>query len=248
MSYEPIELIMVTEENNNKFYRLLPKDNGTFVVEYGRVGMPNFATMSYPISDWYKKYNEKVKKGYKDMSHLKRNLVIKTKNNDYMDIINQSIKTIVNRLQAMAKQAIAENYTISSAKVTQAMVDEAQVQINNLASAKTLDIFNRKLIDLFQTIPRKMGKVSDYVASDVSEISKIISREQDLLDIMNGQVIQNSFTEEDADEDGNIPDMTILDAMGLVFEEVDKTDIELIKKQLAESKDKFHQAWKVRRG
>ena len=36
--YRPTFLIMITAANNNKYYRMLPKDDGTFDVEYGRVG------------------------------------------------------------------------------------------------------------------------------------------------------------------------------------------------------------------
>jgi len=59
---DPIELIMVTGDNNNKFYRMVDLDDGNFKVEYGRVGVTSI-NESYPISRWYSKYREKIKKG-----------------------------------------------------------------------------------------------------------------------------------------------------------------------------------------
>lgn len=59
---DPIELIMVTEYNSNKFYRMTDTGDGLFKVEYGRVGVTSIDE-SYPISRWDSKYKEKIKKG-----------------------------------------------------------------------------------------------------------------------------------------------------------------------------------------
>ena len=62
-----IKLICVTENNNNKFYYMEDLNNGSFKVTYGRVGATE-TVITYPISLWDKKYNEKIKKGYIDVS------------------------------------------------------------------------------------------------------------------------------------------------------------------------------------
>lgn len=244
MSYEPKYLIMVTTENNNKYYEFLPsEDCSSFTVRYGRVGQSSFQTMTYSISDWNKKYNEKIKKGYVDQTCLRKEIITKIKNKEYIDITNKSVADIVNRLQTMAKQAVSENYTVSSAKVTQSMVDEAQKIINVLSNISDLNEFNKKLIELFRTIPRKMGNVNDHLAYSDSGIERIIKREQDLLDIMATQVIQNDV--EDTDIETGAMNQTILDAMGLKFDDVTNEDIEIIKKQLGTSANRFVKAWRV---
>ena len=135
--YKPIYLVMVTaNDNHNKYYRMVPDGNGkTWTAEYGRVGA-SFQRKSYPLNEWDKKYKEKVKKGYTDQSDLVQDLIKekkeKKKDSKYRDIENQAIAEIVEKLQAMAKKAIRDNYTISSDKVTQAMVDEAQKIIDGL--------------------------------------------------------------------------------------------------------------------
>ena len=165
----------------------------------------------------------------------------------YKEIENKAIAEIIARLQAMAKQAVAENYTISSSKVTMAMVDAAQDQLAKmtLMASASVEEFNRALIELFGIIPRKMGHVSAYIAVRPDDYGKIIQREQDLLDVMRGQVyvppVQSDAHEEP--EEGKAK--TILEAKGLVFEEVDANDIVKIKSALGSCADKFCHAWRV---
>ena len=45
--HKPTFLIMITAANNNKYYRMLPKDDGTFDVEYGRVGAVSMHLIRY---------------------------------------------------------------------------------------------------------------------------------------------------------------------------------------------------------
>jgi len=51
-------LIMVSDANNNKFYNMNALPDGTFSVEYGRVGS-RAATATYDLTLWEKKYREK---------------------------------------------------------------------------------------------------------------------------------------------------------------------------------------------
>ena len=76
------------------------------------------------MSNYNKKYNEKISKGYVDQTELVEDLIVEKKSNqkkEYKDIENSAIAEIVEKLQRMAKQAIQSNYNISSDKVTHAM-------------------------------------------------------------------------------------------------------------------------------
>lgn len=246
MSENPAYLVMVTADaNNNKYYRMIPQGDN-FRVEFGRIG-GGFQTATYPIYQWNKKYNEKIKKGYVDHTNLVADIIVKEKpkSKEYIDIQNKIIANIVDRLQQMAKQAIRENYTISSNKVTQAMVDEAQIILDNLISITDLELFNKKLIQLFGVIPRKMSKVSNYLAKENNDFGKIISTEQDLLDVMRGQVVQHSVEDEDIADTEVLNNITILEAMGLQFAEITKEEELKIKKLLGECSGQYKQAWKV---
>lgn len=244
--YTPRHLVMVTAgANNNKYYDMKPQGD-MWVATYGRIGNGS-QTRTYSKREWDKKYNEKIRKGYIDQTDLIQDLISTEKptQSEYKEIDNAEIAAIVERLQAMAKKAISENYTVSSNKVTQAMVDEAQNIITGLLNITDVKSFNEELLKLFTTIPRKMSSVSSYIARDNGEFNKIISREQDLLDIMKGQVVQKQVVEE-TKETKPINDNTILEHLGLEFEECSNEDIATIKVALGSCSDKFHKAWKVK--
>lgn len=234
--------------NNNKFWKAISKGDH-FDVEYGRVG-GTAQTYSYPISKWNAKYREKIAKGYVDRTELVADLIEKQKpatSDGYREIENRAIAEIVERLQSMAKKAVAENYTISSSKVTMAMVAKAQEQLGKMAAmaAASVEEFNRALIELFGIIPRKMGNVSSYIATKKEDFGKILEREQDLLDVMRGQVYvppEHPLPSPEAEDKG----FTILEEKGLVFEEVDDHDILVIKAALGSCADKFVRAWRVK--
>lgn len=243
--YTPRHLVMVTAgANNNKYYDMQPKGE-MWVATYGRIGSSS-QTRTYQKYEWDKKYNEKIRKGYVDQTDLIQDLISteKPEQSEYKEMDNTVIAAIVDRLQAMAKKAISENYTVSSNKVTQAMVDEAQSIITGLLNVSDVKTFNEELLKLFTTIPRKMSSVRYYIADKAEDFNKIISREQDLLDIMKGQVVQKQVVEE-TKEIKPIHDSTILEHLGLVFEECDNEDIATIKVALGSCSDKFHKAWKV---
>ena len=239
---------MVTASaNNNKYYRMIPHGD-SWTAEYGRVG-GSPQRREYPLSQWDKKYREKVNKGYVDQSDLVEDLIsVKPKTESkYKPIDNSVIAEIVDRLQQMAHKAISDNYTVSSNKVTQAMVDEAQEVLTELINIEDLQKFNETLLKLFTVIPRKMSTVSYYLANSNDDYANIIKREQDLLDVMSGQVFQKYVEKgrENAPNEEKEP-VTILEALGLVFEECDQNDIVKIKSALGSCQDRFHQAWRVK--
>ena len=58
------------------------------------------------------------------------------------------------------------------------------------------------------TIPRKMDQVVNYLAKSTEGFAKIITREQNTLDVMKGQVVQKQIVENI--EPANIKDKTML--------------------------------------
>lgn len=246
--YTPRHLVMVTAgANNNKYYDMTPNGD-MWTAKYGRIGSSS-QTRTYSKSQWNTKYNEKIRKGYVDQTDLVQDLISTEKpkpKSEYKAIDNPVISEIVERLQSMARKVISENYTVSSNKVTQAMVDEAQDIITGLLVITDIKQFNDELVRLFTTIPRKMSSVSSYIAYKTDDFNKIIHREQDLLDVMKGQVVQKQIVEEADENDTPISDKTILETLGLEFEECSNDDIATIKVALGSCSDKFHKAWKVK--
>lgn len=248
IEFTPKHLVMVTASaNNNKYYNMTPHGD-TWTAEYGRVGSSS-QKREYSIREWDKKYNEKIKKGYIDQTDLVQDLIQveskKSNTSTYKEIENRVIAEIVERLQKMARKAISENYTVSSSKVTQAMVDEAQNVLTKLVKVEDTKQFNDILLELFSVIPRKMGNVASYLAKNPTDYSNIIQREQDLLDVMKGQVIQKQV-ENEVSETEEQSESTILETLGLEFKECSEEDIAKIKKALGSCSNKFYKAWQVK--
>ena len=242
----PTYLVMVSAANNNKYYNLFPENN-EFRVEYGRIDATKTITR-YPINKWESQIKNKLKKGYVDVTDLKQDLVedISSTNPDspYKEIENKAIKAIVDKLQSLAKDTINRNYTVKASAVTSDMINAAQAIIDELAnSSLSIGEFNDTLLKLYMVIPRRMGNVADYLASSEDDFGKIVSKEQDLLDVMRGQVYIKPIVEINNPVDKK--DKTILEELGLVFEEADRNDIALIKTLMNESASKFRNAWKV---
>jgi poly [ADP-ribose] polymerase len=266
MSNRVAKLIMVTAENNNKFYNMT-EENGTIMIEYGRVGASNPSRTSKPSSHWDKIYREKTKKGYVDQTEIltvKNESIISTVKRKFTEFFTHrknSVKEIVTTLQGWAKGSIQQNYTVESKDVTQAQVDKAQaaiteMQLHDLGTdvlqAKT-DL-NKMLLAYFTIVPRKMKHVKDnlFNASTISELetqrAEKLQVEQDTLDVMAGQVALDTATNQTVEDEDQAEVLTdIIESSGLTFEEVDdKSIIDLIKDKMGPNAHQFKQAFEVR--
>jgi poly [ADP-ribose] polymerase 2/3/4 len=253
MTTKVAKLIMVTAENNNKFYNMRDTGTGIFEVEYGRVEKTCIKE-SYPSAMWDKKYKEKLKKGYKDVTHLYAEIVTTPTSNQLTPITNIEVKRLIDALQTYAKKSIATNYTVTSDKVTEAQITEAQAALTSLIQfvnkgVKAKDI-NDKLLHLYHIIPRQMANVKDYLFSDiitktdVESAQKRLQNEQDTLDVMAGQVALNkasSPTEKEVSAN-----KTLLETLGLTVVQVtDPKEITSIKEMMGDQAKQLNKVFKV---
>ncbi|MDB4727934.1 WGR domain-containing protein [Saprospiraceae bacterium] len=241
------KLIMVTANNNNKFYEMTDNGDGTFTAFYGRVGTQG-ARVNYALRQWDKKRQEKIRKGYADQTHL----FAKMQSTEcFAEMENKEIERLINDLNRFAKSSISNNYTVSAEQVTRKQIDEAQGVLDDLVSRVKLRMrvpnFNKKLIELYQVIPRKMAKVKDHLIinpkgqADLEEIEKMLAEEQATLDVMRGQV--ETLDKHPKKQSEKI---TLTDALGITVEDVsDAQLIKQIKKMMGDHKDKFYKAYKV---
>ncbi len=243
------KLIMVSSQNNNKYYEMREQEGGTFSVSYGRVGSRG-AIRQYPIRQWEKKYREKVRKGYRDVTHL---FAEKDESKALLDIKNPAVKRLINTLTLYADKAINTNYTVTADQVTHQQVNEAQAVLDELVGMVHVGMapegFNTRLLELYTIIPRKMGNVREHLvegALDAPAMAKLrdqLGVEQDTLDVMAGQVKVNTQTREAAEE---ATPQTLLDALGLHVEPVDDAaGEEAIRRLMGKQADCFRRAFKV---
>jgi poly [ADP-ribose] polymerase 2/3/4 len=244
------KLIMVTPDNNNKFYDMNENADGTFSVLYGRVGTRG-NEVNYPMHEWDSKIREKVRKGYKDQTHLFA--VEGSQPEAQMDGIScGAVKKLIQDLMRYARQSISHNYVVSADKVTRQQVAEAQVILDNLVKmikkGMNMDDFNQKLIELYTIIPRRMSNVREHLIKDISNLKPIndkLGEEQSTLDVMRGQVEINEQQKGQNPEKAQEP-INLLESMGLSIQAVDDTKtIGLIKKMMGDDSKKFSRAFQV---
>ena len=233
--------------NNNKFYCMIQVNNENyFSVEYGRIGVRGMKR-KYPIEKWHQKFNEKLDKGYSDETNLYHQPEVNLHEN-FKEIENSTIQSLIERLRKYAKNKIRQEYTIKVNEVTDKMVTEAQYIINDLILSSSTTEFNATLVKLFTTLPRKIeGKVVDYLATSKNDFEQIIQKEQDLLDVMKGQIHTTKTISKklDIDKTSN-SNITILEAMGIEVQAVTPKEEQEIKNHLdAESAKHYKIAYKI---
>lgn len=234
-------LVMITENNNNKFYHMKP-NGGQLNIEYGRIGS-SVRTETYDISKFNSKYNEKIKKGYVDKTDL---FITNTKSSTTKAIDDSVIRLFIDKLLKFSNDSVLNNYTVNVNTVTQAQIDSAQIILNNIANLSTrrFDIVqvNSLLLDLYHVLPRKMKKVNDHLLTsmDITVLKNKLVVEQDLLDSLASSVsVANQNT------NNTNQDQTILDILGIEVNHCTNEQIDQIKNHMGQIKDKFSQAFVV---
>lgn len=251
MNQNIVKLLFVSENNNNKYYNMTKSDGAvTFSVEYGRVGA-TCQKETYPLSKWHTKYNEKIKKGYKDITEI--STVIQS-NSPVKISEEQIIEQVILQLQKFANTNVSNTYLISASQVTKQQLEFAQKHVDQLSKIFTkyfgksswdITYFNNELLKLYTVIPRKMKKVQDHLIkpdSTKENLLSLITNEQDNLDSLSSQVISNTTQANNTE----VVSSTLLETLGLeMTANVSDKEIKMIKELLNESVGKFSRAFRV---
>lgn len=250
---------------SNKYYYLYEQSNGTIKIVRGRIDHTEVIEPKTPsIQEWDSIIRKKCGRGtdaYTDVTHLFQETVVSVSKSNptatLADIQNIVVKKLFDDLQSYAKGSVKANYTISSDKVTEAMVNEAQSILDLIAKdirigAKAADI-NKNFQHLFMVIPRRMSNVKDHLVpsdiktkADLDALTKRHEDEQLTLDVMAGQVAQLKAERklaEGADDSKTKKEVTtLLQVMGLECEVVkDKKELDVIMEMLNDLQRKGQQ-------
>lgn len=245
------KLVMVTADNNNKYYEMTWDGKAsTFDVKYGRIES-TAVTGSYSISDWDKKYKEKVKKGYRDVTHTVAEKVA-DKKADTSTTVKVGIPMVDKFLVTMKSYTdnlVSKTYSVKYTSVTQAQVDEAQGyidELNKLATVKKVDqkIVNAKLLELYTVIPRYMSRVPDYLLPSIP-LLPTLDQEQDNLDAMASQVKMYK-KDSKKDKEDKKKAQSLLDILGVTMAEAkDTKEVDYLLKQVSKSGAKVKSVFEV---
>jgi len=234
MSSQYAKLVMVTPDNNNKYYEMTWSGGSTFDVKYGRVES-TAVHHSYPYSQWTSKYNEKVRKGYKDVTEMVTVQVsaVKKKSESLADIVDKMVHSFMAKMKAYTDGLVSKTYSVKADAVSQKQVDAAQDLINDIngMDAKLVPAVNKKLVELYTIIPRYMHQVKDYLVPNI-RLDKHMAQEQDNLDAMAAQVSLVAPDPKQAKANTKTA-QTLLDKLGITMTECSGVpkDVEYLVKQ-----------------
>jgi poly [ADP-ribose] polymerase len=158
---------------------------------------------------------------------------------------------MIQEIRDASVQFMKKYYTVKAQDVTQKMIDEAYVIIQQLKNNTTNTYrFNNQLEDLFNKVPRKMNKVSEYIAKDESDFDKIIEREEELLDSLE-KIVQSQKSDVKNNQKAT-SNKTILEANDLVIRPVTFEEEDYILQKLKEktsqgrsNEDNYIRAYRV---
>jgi poly [ADP-ribose] polymerase len=233
------KLVMVTEANNNKYYEMIYEGGSDFTINYGRIESTK-TTLKKPYRQWDSIYNEKVKKGYKDMTHTV-SVTVEEKTDDTPDKLStiNDVK-VSNFLELMKKYTdglVAKTYTVKAKDVTKAQIEEAQGHLDQLLKINKTDnvAVNSKLLELYMVIPRYMGKVQNHLLPNI-DLEKTLQQEQDNLDAMASQVSMTKPTDKKVKVVDKV-NKTLLDVLGIKMTEIKgHSNIDYLINQLSKNK------------
>lgn len=257
MGYSEVMLTMVSEKNNNKFYRMIPSaDGNSFVAEYGRIGCTTPQRRTYPIWQYQDKYDEKINKGYRDVTRLMGSVSDHTSASDAVSTGTDAQKLIA-MLMDYADIAYRNTYSVDLKNVTEEMLREAESLVNVLrvmdmkCSSFSVADFNEKLCTLYSVIPRVMKDTRTMMASSKEDFAAIVTREREYLDNLKGlrKVYADVPAKTDKSADVRTEALAKIDSVikkhGLEIQPCTDTEIDIILKQMDGSGKKFSRAWKI---
>ena len=242
-----VELIFVeANENHNKVYRMTPNADGTWLAEWGRVGN-SMQTQTYREGDFEKKYREKLKKGYRDVTELRKEV----KDAGFADLTDKAVSALLRRLHDFSSKKVSDNYTVSAAAVTEQQVEEAQAILQSAMAyvdagskrIKNREALNKALTSMYAVLPRKMSKVADYIVASGDAFDKavaLLENEQSIVDAMAAQVAVSAKSKK---PDGAA--QTLADALGISARKADASEEAEIKKLMGGDAHKFSAAFAI---
>jgi poly [ADP-ribose] polymerase len=184
-------LMFVSQENNNKWYQMTERDDGTFLAPWGRVGSEGQSKV-YPISKWDSQLWSKLDKGYtKVVGHGSDEGVVSVRAAD-VEVQDDDVRDLVAFLLKSSRQTVSLNY-VSAGDVTEAQIERARLLINEASRAvgSPAEGVNDILEKLYRTIPRKMKDTRNFFLRDGYKkqfLVELLQSEQSLLDTLEVQV------------------------------------------------------------
>lgn len=239
-----------TGRGNNQQFIMENLHDGTFRITEARIGITigrhRPKSRIYPMDQWDTIFQSKINRGYliTKTRRMEKKIISQSNYNgiNYKPVNNISVDRIISRLLQYANVAISSNYSIKVDDISDEMISYGDAILKEIAigfNSMSVAEFNAKMKTLYAAIPRRMDKLSKYLAKSKSNFNDIIANEQELFNIMVSRVRSgqrfNKYTERP----------TILEAYGLEWNDVTPKEEEMLKKMLGENAREYIHAWKI---
>lgn len=193
-------------KNSYKQYKLIP-ENGKVTAYYGRMAVQKGQlfgerSVDYPLSSYWSKYYEKVGKGYVDRTRLYMPEVFGDSQTPQPVIKKRTLKEKVvtasqelfQTLKNLAKNAVTRAEV--KVPVTPAIIAAAKESVEKMREAALKNdvvSFNLALLDIVSILQRPVATgdgtgVKRMLALKKNDFARIIEREEDLLQAMEGSI------------------------------------------------------------
>lgn len=241
-----------TGRGNNQKFIMENLQDGTFRATNARVGITvgRHKPRSYILSmeEWNNTYRQKIQRGYlltkkqKMEQKVIKKQGITVDGEDYRVIDDEKVREIVSRLINYTKTYLDTNYTVKVEDISDEMISFGREILNSLASdfsKMSVAEFNNKLKALYSAIPRRMDKLSNFLAKRKLDFNDIVANEQELFDTMVSQVRSGEKLNSYAVKP------TILEAYNLLWRCVTPEEEKQIRKMLQKNASEYVQAWRI---
>ena len=257
-------LVMVTMNNNNKWYSMHDNSDGTFTAGWGRVGQ-NGARCTYPVSQWDAKYSEKIHKGYTDQSDTV--LGNEDEGKDLSDerpeektpsaksIARTEANSLISRLASFAKGFIRRHYITrsSSIKVNSRMINKVDELLKQMDASVQAGVpvsnFNTLLSEVFMAIPRVMDDTRHFYASTPADYGRILKREAEYIDSLRAMArtndSQNSGIISTSDDNALADAEATIGKFGLKISPVTASQEADIRRHMGQNAPRYIRAWRI---
>lgn len=210
-----------------------------------RVGRHKPRTYLKNMAEWEPTYARFTEKGYLVTKKKKMEKKKFTKGGmvvngtSFATIENASVRNVVEELLDTANQAVESNYTVTVDDISDEMFQYGKSVLDDIAdNYKNMSVaqFNNKLKILYAAIPRRMDRINDMLAKRKQEFVNIIHENQELFDIIHGQLRNSDF--------GNI-NKDILQSFNLEWRPVTDSEKEWVIKKMGPEGRRYIEAWRI---
>ena len=217
--------------NNNKDYEMEQISSTQFVARYGRYGASKQEKI-YSLSVFDKIYNQKIQKGYTDITDTVR-VIEKTEekpSDKYMRIPDEEIRSLVDELLLYANEYVKKVYTIKKQHVTESMIDNAERLVYYLWNSNSLDEFNNIMERLLTIIPQRISNVNDVLAHKPEDMKKIAAEQE--THILTLRSLLDTENELSSNSGKDKLEGTILEHFGIYLRKATDTEFDVISNKL----------------